>query len=56
MGTIFLNSTAYVAICGVFMKITVRSVATQKQNVNFLENGLTDFDYILIIYTGNGPK
>jgi hypothetical protein len=30
--------------------------ATQKGNVNFLENGLIEFDYILIIYIGNGPK
>jgi hypothetical protein len=28
----------------------------KRGNTSFLKNGFTDFDYILILYTGNGPK
>jgi hypothetical protein len=31
-------------------------IEDQTRNVHFLENDLTDSDYVLIIYRGNGPK
>jgi hypothetical protein len=34
----------------------VHPLAAQTRNVNFLENSLSDFDYILIIYRGNDLK
>jgi hypothetical protein len=41
----------YKFIGSMFRKITVHALGTPMRNVNFLDNGLTDIDSVLIICT-----